>query len=118
MATTKSAVKTAKTTKITTTTKATKPAKAKPAPKATKACGACGTGGGCAAKATKPAVKTVAAPAAKPVQAKETVSAERYFDMIKDRAYILAEKDGFRGQPDEYWFAAEREIGRKAESAR
>ena len=33
------------------------------------------------------------------------------YRMIQDAAYYLAEEDGFRGDPLEYWLAAEKQIG-------
>jgi hypothetical protein len=83
-------------------TTAKKPAPAKPAaPKKT-------------AAAKKPATprksstkKTAPSPAAAP---KMVLSPQERYTWIQTRAYYIAEADGFRGDPKEYWAQAEMHI--------
>jgi hypothetical protein len=53
--------------------------------------------------------KLVAGPTAASSAGQEVTAAER-FRMIEQEAYFLAEKDGFKGSPDSYWFAAEKQV--------
>lgn len=41
------------------------------------------------------------------------LSAEERFSKIQEAAFLIAEKDGFKGHPDSYWLAAEAEIQSK-----
>lgn len=41
-----------------------------------------------------------------------TVSPEQRYRMIEVAAYYLAEKDGFAGNPVDYWIAAEAQVGK------
>jgi hypothetical protein len=41
---------------------------------------------------------------------RRVVTPEQRFRMIEEQAYFIAERDGFNGHPDAYWFAAEREV--------
>lgn len=69
------------------------------------------------AAAAKPAVKKAAAPkktaAAKPAVKEtktNTADLELRYRMVEVAAYFIAEKDGFAGNPVDYWIAAEAEI--------
>lgn len=61
-----------------------------------------------AAKKTT-AAKSTANPAAKKSKA-STANLEQRYRMIEVAAYYLAEKDGFAGNPVEYWIMAEAQI--------
>ncbi len=56
----------------------------------------------------KPATST-RKPAAKKAKA-AAVSPEHHYRMVEVAAYYLAEKDGFTGNPVDYWIAAELQI--------
>lgn len=59
-----------------------------------------------------PAVKKATAkPAAKKTKA-VSISPEHRYRMIEVAAYYLAEKDGFAGNPLDYWIAAEGQISK------
>lgn len=88
MAEEKKAVKPKKASTAKTEAKPKTPSKAKTGEKATAAKKT-------AAKATTRKSKTV------------SVSAEHRYRMIEVAAYYLAEKDGFAGNPVDYWIAAE-----------
>jgi len=45
--------------------------------------------------------------------AKKILTEEERFKLIEKEAYLLAEKNGFGGDPKAYWFAAEKEISEK-----
>ncbi len=67
-----------------------------------------------AAKASaekKPATST-RKPAAKKTNA-AAVNPEHHYRMVEVAAYYLAEKDGFTGNPVDYWIAAELQISKK-----
>jgi len=57
----------------------------------------------------KPATKKPAAP--KPAKSRKIGGEERY-RMIEVAAYFLAERNGFKGNPVEYWTAAEIQISK------
>ncbi len=40
-----------------------------------------------------------------------SVTPKKRYQMIEQSAYLKAEKDNFRGDPAQYWVAAEAEIG-------
>ncbi len=61
------------------------------------------------AAAKKPAAKKPAA--AKAVKSKKIGGEERY-RMVEVAAYFLAERNGFKGSPVEYWTAAEIQISK------
>ncbi len=64
-----------------------------------------------AAKATtKAAAPKKAAAPRKTASAKWNPGAEERYNMIQVAAYYLAERDGFSGNPVEYWSAAELQI--------
>jgi len=61
------------------------------------------------------ASKTARKPAAKkaekaPKAPAVTLSPEERWEMIRTAAYFLAERDGFSGDPEGYWLAAERQL--------
>lgn len=59
--------------------------------------------------AKKPATKKAAAPkAAKSIK----IGGEERYRMIEVAAYFLAERNGFKGNPVEYWTAAEIQISK------
>lgn len=65
-----------------------------------------------AAAKKEPAVKkTAAKPTAKKTKA-ISISPEHRYRMIEVAAYYLAEKDGFAGNPVDYWIAAEAQISK------
>ncbi len=79
--------------------KAVKPKKASSAKTKTKA-----------AIKKEPVVKKVTAkPAVKKSKA-VSISPEQRYRMIEMAAYYLAEKDGFAGNPVDYWIAAEQQM--------
>lgn len=65
-----------------------------------------------ATKATT--VKKTTTTAKKPTTAKKSksvaASPEHHYRMVEIAAYYLAEKDGFSGNPVDYWIAAELQI--------
>lgn len=77
---------------------AKKPAAAKAAPAAKK-------------PAAKPAAKKAAPKAAKTSKPNKISNEERY-RMVEVAAYFLAERNGFKGSPVEYWTAAEAQISK------
>jgi hypothetical protein len=58
-----------------------------------------------------PAVKKTTMPVPSEKPAKKIISAEEKFKLIEKEAFILAEKEGFRGDPLHYWLAAENIVG-------
>jgi len=63
-----------------------------------------------AATAKKPAAtKTKAKPAAKKAKT-NTSDLQQQYKMVEVAAYFIAERDGFAGNPVDYWIAAEMEI--------
>ena len=40
----------------------------------------------------------------------DIVQRERRRQMIEEIAYLLAEQDGFDGDPDDYWYLAEKQV--------
>jgi hypothetical protein len=48
-------------------------------------------------------------PAKRPAKPR-SMSPEEHYCMIQEAAYFLAEKDGFKGDPFEYWVKAESEV--------
>lgn len=60
-------------------------------------------------KAAAPKAKAEKKPAAKKAAAWNPGNEERY-NMVQVAAYYLAERDGFAGNPVEYWAAAELQI--------
>jgi hypothetical protein len=65
------------------------------------------------AKPSAPVAPTVA-PAAKPAApAPKTASAAERAKMIEVTAYLIAEKNGFRGDAKAYWLQAERDVDAK-----
>lgn len=61
------------------------------------------------------APKTARKPAAKkaekaPKASAPVLSPEERWEMIRTAAYFLAERDGFSGDPEGYWIAAERQL--------
>lgn len=63
-----------------------------------------------AATAKKPAVtKTKAKTAVKKTKATPS-NLEQHYRLVEVAAYFIAEKDGFAGNPVDYWIAAEAEI--------
>jgi hypothetical protein len=91
--------------------------KAAPAPKTTTASKATAAKKPAAAKATpvkkaavakKPAAKKAAAPTVKPAK----ISPEERYRMVEVAAYFMAERNGFKGSPVEYWTAAEAQIAK------
>lgn len=85
--------------------KTAKPKKAVAKPKAVKA-----------ASAEASTAKKTTASTKKPAAAKKTKAAttslEQRYKMIEVAAYYLAEKDGFAGNPVDYWIAAELQISK------
>ncbi len=72
-----------------------------------------------AKKATTTAKTTAVKPAAakKPATRKTkatTADLEQRYRMIEVAAYYIAEKDGFTGNPVDYWIAAELQIGKQS----
>jgi hypothetical protein len=64
--------------------------------------------------APAPVVKpAVVAPASTPAPAGKTVSAVERAKMIEINAYLLAEKNGFRGDSKLYWLQAEKDVDAK-----
>ncbi|MCE9613567.1 MAG: DUF2934 domain-containing protein [Lentisphaerae bacterium] len=72
-----------------------KPAPAQPAPVSTSAAAA--------ALAVTPAQSV-------PPVIKPAITPEQRFEMIQREAYLIAEKNGFRGDANGYWIAAEKHI--------
>lgn len=71
----------------------------------------------------KKATTTAKTTAAKPVTAKKpatrktkatTADLEQRYRMIEVAAYYIAEKDGFTGNPVDYWIAAELQISKQS----
>jgi len=58
---------------------------------------------------TLPKAKTTAVAAIAPT-ATTLASREGHFTRIQKEAYLLAEKDGFKGDPTKYWLAAEANV--------
>lgn len=59
----------------------------------------------------KSTTRTATAPvAATPSAADALASRESHFSRIQKEAYLLAEKDGFKGDPTRYWLAAEANV--------
>ncbi len=56
----------------------------------------------------KPVAKKTAAPKAKPSK----ISPEERYRMVEVAAYFMAERNGFKGSPVEYWTAAEAQIAK------
>ena len=56
----------------------------------------------------KPAVKKAAPKTSKP----NKISNEERYRMVEVAAYFLAERNGFKGSPVEYWTAAEAQIAK------
>jgi len=79
------------------TTAVKKPATAKAAPAAKKP-----------AAVKKPAVKKAAPKTSKP----NKISNEERYRMVEVAAYFLAERNGFKGSPVEYWTTAEAQIAK------
>ncbi len=96
MAEEKKAVKPKKASSAKTEAKPKAPAKPKASPKATVK----------TVNKETPAKKAAAKPAAKKTKTSPENSQLRY-KMIEVAAYYLAEKDGFAGNPVDYWIAAE-----------
>jgi Rieske Fe-S protein len=96
MATTKAAAAPKKAS-ATKTTAVKKPAAAKAAPAAK-----------IPAAVKKPAVKKAASKTSKP----NKISNEERYRMVEVAAYFLAERNGFKGSPVEYWTAAEAQIAK------
>jgi hypothetical protein len=67
------------------------------------------------AAAAKPVRKATAKPVVKPAvaTAKVVVTPEQRQRMIEVSAYYLAEKNGFKGDGQQYWLQAEREVEAK-----
>ena len=63
----------------------------------------------------KPARKTMAKPATKPAVATASivVTPEQRQRLVEVSAYYLAEKNGFKGDGQQYWLQAEREVDAK-----
>lgn len=96
MTDTKEPQTTAKPKKATTTTKAA----AKPKAAATK-------------KASTAKTTAAKKPAARKTKA-TTADLEQHYKMIEVAAYYIAEKDGFAGNPVDYWIAAELQISKQS----
>lgn len=64
-----------------------------------------------ATTAKKPATGT-RKPAAKKTKA-DAANPEHHYRMVEVAAYYLAEKDGFAGNPVDYWIAAEMQISKQ-----
>lgn len=68
---------------------------------------------------TPPVKKSVSKPVtAKPTPAKkrrkvDAIQGEAYYQLVQHEAYLLAEKDGFRDDPANYWLAAEEKLASK-----
>lgn len=63
---------------------------------------------------SKPATKTSAKSTSKPKATKKSsklaVTPEQRYLMVQEAAYYIAEKDGFAGNPSDYWAQAEAQI--------
>ncbi|MCX7628215.1 MAG: DUF2934 domain-containing protein [Methylophilaceae bacterium] len=68
-----------------------------------------------ATKATKPATPKKATARKEAAAPKITLSPEERYVWIQNRAYFIAEADGFRGDPKDYWAQAEVYITRMLE---
>jgi hypothetical protein len=68
--------------------------------------------------AAKPARKATVKSAAKPAvaTAKVVVTPEQRQRMIEVSAYYLAEKNGFKGDGQQYWLQAERDVAAKLDN--
>lgn len=82
---------------------AKKPAAAKAAPAAKKPV---------AKAAAKPAAKKAAPKAAAKATKPNKISNEERYRMVEVAAYFLAERNGFKGSPVEYWTTAEAQIAK------
>ena len=64
-----------------------------------------------AAKKTATKSTAKAAPKAPKKTAKKTPTPEERYKKVEAEAYFLAEKDGFKKDPVDYWVAAEAKVG-------
>lgn len=63
-----------------------------------------------ATAAKAPAKSTTSKPRATKKASKAAISPEQHYLMVQEAAYYIAEKDGFAGNPAEYWTQAEAQI--------
>ena len=67
-----------------------------------------------AVRAKAPARPTLAMPAARAVApaapVKPAITSEQYYELVRLEAYLLSERDGFKGDPNAYWRAAELKV--------
>lgn len=60
-----------------------------------------------------PVMKKTDLPVSAATPAKKYISAEDKFKLIEKEAFLLAEKDGFRGDPLHFWVAAEKMVNQQ-----
>lgn len=65
-----------------------------------------------AAKKPVAVKKPAAKPAAKKASKPNKISNEERYRMVEVAAYFMAERNGFKGSPVEYWTAAEAQIAK------
>ena len=66
------------------------------------------------AVATTVTVEAIPMSAAPMVAAKQALPPEKRYELVRQQAYFIAEKDGFRGDPNGYWQAAEKHVAELA----